>query len=94
MLKEQSASALIDALGGTTAVARLLGVKSPSVADWRLKGIPAARLLRLAVVAEQRGVSKRWELCPQDWHLIWPELIGADGAPQVPPTEEVQRHAA
>ncbi len=26
----------------------------------------------------------RWDLRPTDWHRIWPELIGADGAPDVP----------
>lgn len=26
---------------------------------------------------------RRWHLRPDDWHLIWPELIGADGAPPV-----------
>lgn len=27
---------------------------------------------------------RRWDLRPNDWHLIWPELIGADGAPPIP----------
>jgi DNA-binding transcriptional regulator YdaS (Cro superfamily) len=27
---------------------------------------------------------RRWDLRPTDWHLIWPELVGADGAPNVP----------
>ncbi len=26
----------------------------------------------------------RWDLRPNDWHLIWPELIGTDGAPKIP----------
>ena len=26
---------------------------------------------------------RRWDLRPDDWHLIWPELIGATGAPKV-----------
>lgn len=30
------------------------------------------------------GMLKRWDLRPNDWHRIWPELIGADGAPGVP----------
>jgi len=30
------------------------------------------------------GKVKRWELRPDDWHLIWPELIGTDGAPPAP----------
>ena len=33
----------------------------------------------------------RWNLRPDDWHLIWPELIGADGAPAVPVGPEVAR---
>lgn len=24
----------------------------------------------------------RWDIRPNDWHLIWPELIGAEGAPE------------
>lgn len=32
---------------------------------------------------------RRWDLRPADWHRIWPELIGAEGAP-VLPTEEVR----
>lgn len=27
---------------------------------------------------------RRWELRPDDWYRIWPELIGAEGAPSVP----------
>jgi DNA-binding transcriptional regulator YdaS (Cro superfamily) len=25
---------------------------------------------------------RRWDLRPHDWHRIWPELIGIDGAPE------------
>lgn len=44
------ANQIIDALGGTFAVARLCNVKPPSVSEWRRTGIPAARLqfLKLA----------------------------------------------
>lgn len=28
------------------------------------------------------GELRRWDLRPRDWHLIWPELIGTDGAPE------------
>jgi DNA-binding transcriptional regulator YdaS (Cro superfamily) len=38
------ANQIIDALGGTFAVARLCNVKPPSVSEWRRSGIPAARL--------------------------------------------------
>jgi phage terminase Nu1 subunit (DNA packaging protein) len=36
-------SALIDLLGGTSAVARICKVKQPSVSQWRKDGIPSAR---------------------------------------------------
>lgn len=44
------ASAVIDRLGGTSAVAKICDIKPPSVHEWRLNGIPKARLqfLRLA----------------------------------------------
>jgi len=38
------ANKIIDALGGTFAVARLCKVKPPSVSEWRKHGIPDARL--------------------------------------------------
>lgn len=36
------------------------------------------------VEAESGRAVMRWDLRPADWHRIWPELIGADGAPSVP----------
>lgn len=36
-------SKIIDALGGTTEVARLCKVQPPSVSGWRVNGIPSAR---------------------------------------------------
>lgn len=32
------------------------------------------------------GALRRWALCQKTWHLIWPELIGAKGAPAAPET--------
>ena len=34
------------------------------------------------------GAVRRWDLRPDDWHRIWPELIGAEGAPDVPTAQE------
>lgn len=47
--------------------------------------------IALAVGLEQasRGCLKRWDLRPEDWHRIWPELIGAEGSPPIP-AEEVR----
>ena len=30
------------------------------------------------------GAVRRWDLRPDDWHRIWPELIGTEGAPPLP----------
>jgi hypothetical protein len=35
---------IIDGLGGTTAVAKMLDIKTPSVSGWRTAGIPKGRL--------------------------------------------------
>lgn len=42
---------------------------------------PSAQL-SVAIEQATSGAVKRWDLRPDDWHLIWPELIGADGAPE------------
>lgn len=63
---------LIDALGGVNAVARLLEITPASVSGW--KAIPQDRKIRLAVKAEDLGVSTRKRLFPNDYQEIWPEL--------------------
>lgn len=37
----------------------------------------------VAIERATDGQVRRWDLRPDDWHLIWPELIGAEGAPTV-----------
>lgn len=72
------AKELIEALGGDTAVARLTNVKTPSVWEWKQAGrIPENRLIRLALIAEARGIATRKALFPNDWETLWPELAGA-----------------
>lgn len=43
--------------------------------------------LAVALEAATDGAVRRWDLRPDDWHGIWPELIGAEGAPAVPAEE-------
>jgi len=80
---------LIDRLGGTVAVARRIKARPASVSEWRKKHIPEGRLIELGAQIERAGIMRRWDLRPDDWHRIWPELIGAEGAPPVPATSEV-----
>lgn len=68
-------SELIDRLGPQVAIAKLLDISQPSVSEWRSNNkIPSDKLMRLAVVAEQRGITTRKVLFPNDWQTIWPEL--------------------
>ena len=45
--------------------------------------VPSPELCVLIERATSRKVM-RWDLRPKDWHLIWPELIGSEGAPSIP----------
>lgn len=45
-----TADEIIDALGGTSEVARLCEVKDPSVSQWRRHGIPNYRLMYLKAI--------------------------------------------
>ena len=74
---------LIEGLGGTYAVAALADVKPPSVSGWKSAGrIPDDKRIRLAPVAEARGVATRRELFPHDCEAIWPELAGSELSPK------------
>lgn len=50
----ENASALIDALGGTTTVSELMEVGAPSVSEWRIYGIPKARQQTLRLLRKVR----------------------------------------
>jgi hypothetical protein len=45
----QPAIQVIEALGGTAAVARIFNLSMPSVSDWKKDGIPEARVMFLKV---------------------------------------------
>lgn len=40
------------------------------------------------------GAVMRWDMRPDDWHVIWRELIGWDGAPPVVVRSASQSEAA
>jgi len=71
----------IDSVGSQTALATILGVRQPTVSEW-VRGDRPVPIERCTAIeqATARAVM-RWDLRPDDWHRIWPELIGTDGAP-------------
>lgn len=70
--------------GGPAKVAAELGVSAQAVCFWRdgKRQMPADGLARLERLCGAR--LRRWHFRPADWHLIWPELVGTEGAPQPP----------
>lgn len=65
-------------------VVAALKITSATVAEWRSgrRHVPIARCAQLERMFP--GRFDRRDLRPNDWHLIWPELIGPEGAPAVP----------
>lgn len=59
--------------------------------EQRIASAALARQIALVTANEVQV----WDLRPDDWHLIWPELIGAEGAPALPADEPQEaRNAA
>lgn len=71
-------------LHSQVALAKLIGVAPSFVNQWIKSDRPIP--IQTCVVIEQKteGEVRRWDLRPSDWHRIWPELIGVEGAPAVP----------
>lgn len=70
-----------DHCGGLTRFAESLQVTPQVVVNWRARGVPVSHCA--AFEAASGNTVRRWELRPDDWHRIWPELIGTDGAPEI-----------
>ena len=48
----------------------------------------------LAVRLEKTLGIPRWKSRPTDWHEVWPDLIGTEGAPPIPTPAAVVNQAA
>lgn len=70
-------------------LADAIGVPHPLVSQWKtgVRQVPIERCVAIERVTG--GLVRRWDLRPDDWRRIWPELIGAPGAPSAPSTTEV-----
>lgn len=80
--------------GRGAALAAAVGVTPVMVSQWSggIKPVPPERCV--AIEQATSGVVTRRDLRPKDWHLIWPELIGTEGAPAVPADQAEMRDAA
>ena len=75
-------------VGGFSALARLLRITPSTPHMWKARGVVPAEHCAAIEQATDRAVM-RWDLRPDDWWKIWPELIGKKGAPAVPKSEAV-----
>lgn len=80
----------VDHLGGQAALASAIGRKQQHVWNWLNRGDGAAPPEHCAAIEQATaGRVMRWHLRPDDWHRIWPELIGIEGAPELPEPAKV-----
>jgi DNA-binding transcriptional regulator YdaS (Cro superfamily) len=80
---------LNDYLAGRGSAARLAGaLKIPPelVSQWRTRARPVPLERCPDIERVTGGAVRRWDLRPEDWHRIWPELVGQEGAPDIPST--------
>lgn len=80
-----------------SALAAAIGIKNVAqIRQWQHNyagRLPGAENC-VSIEQATKGVVRRWDLRPEDWHLIWPELIDVQGAPPVPVKEPVETAAA
>ena len=69
--------------------ARDMGLNADQVRQWRHghDGRQPSPENCTAIEQATDGNVMRWDLRPDDWWRIWPELIGKKGAPAVPKQE-------
>lgn len=68
------------ACGGLARLAQQIGASTQTVSNWRGRGAPVEQCA--AIERATSGVVRRWDLRPDDWWKIWPELVGQPGAPE------------
>ena len=65
-------------VGSQKLLAELIGSSPSEVSQWikNIRPIPPKKCVAIEKVTD--GVVERKKLCPDDWHLIWPELKMSD----------------
>lgn len=65
---------------GTTDLAKDMGLEPSVVSNWRTRGVPVNKCAAIERIS--KGSVMRWDLRPDDWHEIWPELRKRKDAPK------------
>jgi len=81
----------VSSAGTQAELARRVGVTPSMVNQW-IKGVRPVPVDKCASIERATaGDVRRWDLRPDDWHLIWPELVGTEGSPEPKATEQAAR---
>ena len=83
----------VDYAGSQAALALKLKVKQPTVSEWARGERPVPVERCVDIERATAGAVRRWDLRPDDWHRIWPELIGVEGAPEAPEAKTAEQEA-
>lgn len=73
--------------GSQQAMAKALGVTKAAVWQWKSEGRHVPVRYCAAIERDTKGLVTRRDLRPTDWAHIWPELVGAESAPEPKPSE-------
>jgi DNA-binding transcriptional regulator YdaS (Cro superfamily) len=75
-------------------LARLVGVNPATLYQaLTAKGAGFAPAECVRIERQSNLELRRWDLRPNDWDLIWPELIDTEGAPRLPKGRRRNRSA-
>lgn len=74
-----------ESAGGLTRLAAACGASVQTVSNWRKRGVPINYCATIEQACDRAVM--RWHLRPDDWHRIWPELVGQPGAPEPEPAQ-------
>lgn len=66
--------------GRQSALARAIGAHAPDVSRWADGTRPIPVQYGAAIERATGGQVTRQEMFPNDWQVIWPELVGLPGA--------------
>jgi len=78
MNRNESVRRAADVVGGVTKLAAALAVQPPTVSQW-ISGVRSVPPRQCYAIERASGSAvTRRDLRPDDWHLIWPELVTAE----------------
>lgn len=81
---KEAASAVVSFYGSHLALAKALGYDDlRNVSYWARGERPFPPQHCVSVEEQSKGAIMRWDLRPDDWHLIWPELRKRKDAPPI-----------